>query len=132
MLAKILDKTEIEDFWPKIEHHVLKLKNSQIKPEYVKQYLIDGSYFAMVAEQDGVCHGVMIFYFVEYPSEWSCRIMGLAGVGIDRWSPFLRDFENIVKDYGCSSIELQGRKGWERFLKDDDYEFESITLRKKI
>ncbi len=33
---------------------------------------------------------------------------------------------------GCKYSLVEGRKGWERALKDDGYVFQSVTLRKEI
>lgn len=132
MQARLLDKSEIDDVWPRIEGQVKRLDCAQIRAEHIKKYLSDGSYFAMIAENRGEIVGVLLFYFIEYPTQWACRIMGLAGIGIDEWGDYLGDFEKMVKKYGCSSIEFQGRKGWERFLKNKGYNLEAVVIRKEL
>jgi hypothetical protein len=40
--------------------------------------------------------------------------------------------EKFYKDLGFEFVEVQGRKGWEKVLAPLGYEFEHITLRKRL
>ena len=43
---------------------------------------------------------------------------------------FLFKLENLAKKHGCSYIDIAGRSGWSKVLKD--YNVEYYTLRKKL
>lgn len=58
-----------------------------------------------------------------------CYVELCAGEGI-KCLPFLGVVEAWAKELGCTRMEIMGRKGWERVLKD--YTFKSITLKKEL
>ena len=59
-----------------------------------------------------------------------CNMELFSGDGIDRMLPHLQTLEKWAKDGGCKRIEVTGRKGWIKKMKD--YNVKKITLVKEI
>jgi len=129
----ISDLTEIPILWDRVLPHIVFVNNTGLlTSDHIKAYLENGSYFMWIAEDGDKIVGVLTCYFIEYPLQWCMRIVTLGGENMDSWFEGLPVIEKWAKEYGCTSIELHGRKGWEKFLNKDGYGFENVILRKKL
>ena len=61
-----------------------------------------------------------------------CYVELCAGEGGISCIEHLATVEAWAKDGGCHRIEVLGRKGWERALKEHGYGFKNITLKKDL
>lgn len=59
-----------------------------------------------------------------------CQIVAAFGSGVNDWLTHLITIEKYARDEGCSVIELTGRKGWARLLRD--YRQAAVVLEKKL
>lgn len=55
-----------------------------------------------------------------------------AGGDMDELRQMALGVEALGRLNGCTVALIEGRKGWERAMKQDGYEFASVTLRKAI
>lgn len=53
-----------------------------------------------------------------YPKKKVLNIAYLAGLDFRSWHDGLEILKDFARSHGCSSIEIRGRRGWERLLKD--------------
>jgi hypothetical protein len=60
------------------------------------------------------------------------KIIGLAGDKMEDAWPLLEEFEAFARSAGAESIEIVGRPGWARCLKDHGYEHKSTNLSKSL
>ena len=79
---------------------------------------------------DGKPHVVAVTEIVNYPHKRVANISMLAGEGRDRWLHHLESVEKWARDNDCEAIELRGRAGWERVLKD--WDLRQIILEKEL
>lgn len=74
-------------------------------------------------------NSVIVTEVVDYPQKAVCRIW-LAGGEMDELIEAEKSIVDWAKSHGCSGMEIIGRKGWERQLKD--YNAASTVLIKEI
>jgi len=74
-------------------------------------------------------NSVIVTEVVDYPKKSVCRIW-LAGGNMDELVEAEKKIVLWAKSHGCSGMEIIGRKGWERQLKD--YNAASTVLIKEI
>lgn len=74
---------------------------------------------------DAVC----ITELIEYPRERACRLIFAAGE-IGRVLEGQELVEAWARSQGCASIEIEGRRGWERMAPG--FAFESALLRRRL
>ena len=74
-------------------------------------------------------NSVIVTEVVDYPKKAVCRIW-LAGGEMDELIEAEKSIVEWAKSHGCSGMEIIGRKGWERQLKD--YKAASTVLIKEI
>lgn len=74
-------------------------------------------------------NSVIVTEIVDYPQKSVCRIW-LAGGDMDELIEAEKKVCEWAKDIGCHGIEINGRKGWERQLKD--YRASSVVLVKEL
>jgi len=59
----------------------------------------------------------IVVEIVDYPQRATCRIW-LAGGGMEERIVAEKNAHDWARELGCDSMEIIGRKGWERQLKD--------------
>jgi hypothetical protein len=77
----------------------------------------------------------VITQIVEYPSKRTCEVTYLGGDGsldIIRDKKHVQQVEEWARYNQCQDIQIIGRKGWLRVLKDQDYTERYITLGKQL
>ena len=57
-------------------------------------------------------------------------IESIGGEKIIEWKHLFPRFEKLAKDHGVAMIEIEGRPGWQRFLKD--YELRRVVVGKRL
>ena len=55
---------------------------------------------------------------VNYPRERRCGLVFCAGQHPERWLHHLQTIGDWAREQGCVAMEMQGRPGWERLLRD--------------
>lgn len=74
---------------------------------------------------DAVC----ITEIIVYPHERACRLIFAAG-DLERVLQGQGLVEAWARSEGCASIEIEGRKGWERIAPG--FRLESVLLRRRL
>jgi len=64
----------------------------------------------------------------EYPAKKMLRLCFCGGEALDAWSPEMHQaFVDFAKANECDGIEIVGRQGWPRHLKNHGYEVTGMT-----
>jgi hypothetical protein len=66
----------------------------------------------------------------DFPGAKVCYLLFLGGEDMPVWISALDTLERVAIEWGCDYLEIQGREGWKRVLKD--YEQTCVVLRKKL
>jgi len=74
-------------------------------------------------------NSVIVTEIVDYPQKTSCRIW-LAGGDMDELMEAEKEVAEWARGLGCSSMEIIGRKGWERQL--NEYQATATLLMKEL
>lgn len=77
-------------------------------------------------------NGCMVTLFVEYPLSRTCHIWLLGGDFEQVYTDHAEALDKWAKENRCDQIVVNGRKGWERKLKDRGYDFKAVILIKEI
>lgn len=81
---------------------------------------------------DGSVQAAVITEIINYPRKKTCRALQVAGSNMDEWMHLIQVIEDWAKEQGARSMELIGRKGWERYMKQYGFSFEHVTLNKEF
>jgi|6_EtaG_2_1085325.scaffolds.fasta_scaffold70869_2 hypothetical protein len=80
----------------------------------------------------GEAYALCVTQIVVYPQKKSCLIRLCVGKGMDDWMQFLEKIEEWARAMGCVQIEMRGRKGWEKTMKNLGYDRVHIAMRKPL
>ncbi len=91
----------------------------ELEPEDFLEPLSTGEMQLWVAyEDDDHINAAMVTQFIQYPQKKILRIISLAGEDFKKIKNFQAVIEGFAIKYGCTAIELWGRKGWKKLLPD--------------
>lgn len=79
---------------------------------------------------DGGCIAALVTRFADYPRYRSLVLRGMGGRLPKDWRRLLAIIERWAEIHGCRLIEMGGRWGWLRHLKD--YQFQQVLLSKHL
>ncbi len=123
---------QIPPLWPRIEPLVrrgLAHADGRYRPEDLLRGLLGRDMQLWLVAGDGI-EAVCITEIVRYPRQRRCNLFLCAGTGMRRWVPLRETIERWARAQGCVAIELQGRPGWSRVLRD--YQQTHVLLRKEL
>jgi hypothetical protein len=87
----------------------------------------------IVSDEEYNIMAVLITELVTYPLRSMVRIVLCGGEKLDKWlDTFLNKMDEYARNLGASGIEVVGRKGWERMLKNYGYEYTYTALFKEV
>jgi hypothetical protein len=86
-----------------------------------------------IGHEDDELYYVCITRIENYPSGYkTCLVLALAGFNIDDWLQNINELEKWCEHHGVEAIRLQGRKGWERKLKNYGFDHAYTVLERKV
>lgn len=85
----------------------------------------------VIASTVGDLLAALVTEVVEYgDGSKTCVIGLLGGVAMGRWMHLMSELEQWAREAGCTRLEVHGRRGWARMLKD--YQQPFVVLRKEL
>ena len=109
-----------------------RVEDRHVKVEDMELHVRSGEWLLwLVTDEDQCLHALAITTFVYYPQLTAFRIIFTAGDNED-WASRMGELETFAATNGAQEVEVLGRKGWERVLRDRGFEFQNITLSKRI
>lgn len=131
-LSQMLNVDAIDNRWSDISKLLECLEDDRVNIDNIYDKIVDGEWHLWVAvNSDDSIYSVAVTTFIHYPLVTNLRIVFLAGE-FEKWAEIIRIFEQFALINDCHEVEIKGRKGWERVLRDRGYELKSVTLRKRI
>lgn len=116
---------KIDTIWQDVEPLIQKVIDYQERHGGARAFLPDikkglkaQKYQMWAAHKDNIIEAVMITEIVQMPSRKVCSMFMVGGSGLNNWVHHLSTIEEWAKSLNCDSLELWGRTGWERLLKD--------------
>lgn len=132
-LSLMISIQAIDKNWSDITKFLERLVDEKCSLEDMYNKITDGDWHLWVATDydTNMIYAVAITAFIEYPRSTNLRMIFVSGDG-ENWPIALKVFEHFALVNDCHEVEVLGRKGWERVLRDRGYELKSVTLRKRI
>lgn len=132
-LSQVISTRAIDNHWSVISTYLTRLVDEKCTLEDMYTNVVEGYWHLWVATDydTNEIYAVAITAFVDYPQCTNLRMIFVSGDG-ENWPIALKVFEHFALVNGCHDVEIKGRKGWERVLRDRGYELKSVTLRKRI
>lgn len=135
-LRKIEHLEELQNMWiwaaPWIEKAVGE-EGGWYELDVIKSWLEQGALQLWIAD-DGP--GVPVAFLVtEVIREGNDKVLQLrwcGGRNIESWVHLLKGVEEVAKWNSVAKVEVIGRKGWERQLREYGYEFKHVVLGKRL
>jgi len=123
----------IDTLWPTLEIFLSRVADNKVHTEDIYNLCMDGVWLLWVHQvpDTGDITSVAVTEFIEYPQTTNLKVLFLSGDGGD-WLSGMSICERFARINQCESIEIHGRKGWERVLKTGGYSMSHITLNKRI
>jgi|TARA_R110000796_G_scaffold101324_1_gene210036 hypothetical protein len=93
------------------------------------KYLILGQSQLWMAfdDEDNKPKGALVTRIEDYPLKKMINYLYIGGDDLKEWhKDMLAIVEKFAREQGCEGMELVGRKGWDRFLKDCGWEAKHI------
>lgn len=79
----------------------------------------------------GLVYAAMVTEILQYVGgAKTCMLLLLGGTEMRRWIHLIEEVEQWAREEGCSQLEIHGRRGWKRMLKQYTQPF--IVLRKEL
>lgn len=132
-LLPLTNMIAVNDMWPQIETLLHRVADEKVTVEDIYHFVAEGRWLLWICEvpNDMSLTSVIVTEFIEYPQVTNLRIIFLSGDDED-WAYGIRTFEDFARINKCHSLEVLGRKGWERVLRESGYKLNYITLSKRI
>lgn len=132
-LLPLCETGAIDNLWPTIEHMLERVTDEKVGVSDVYDFVIDGRWMLWVCQIPDTLEitSVLVTEFIHYPQVCNLRVVFLSGDDED-WAYGIAVFEDFARINGCHEVEILGRKGWERVLRDKGFSLNHITLSKRI
>ena len=132
-LLPLCETGAIHDLWPTIEPMLTRVADEKVTVSDIYDFVMDGTWMLWVCQIPDTeeITSVIVTEFIRYPQVCNLRVIFLSGDDED-WAYGMTVFEDFARINTCHEVEVLGRKGWERVLKDQGFKLNHITLSKRI
>jgi len=128
MAAVCVDPKRIGEVWPhfreRIERAITKVGLNKI--EYVEKDVLAGRSLLWLAYDGLIVHAAAITQLVG----GVCEIVACSGENLPLFLPLINDLEQFARDENCRAMQISGRKGWIRVLKN--YKAKAVILERTL
>ncbi len=126
----VVGEAQIAAIWPQVAPLILRAIRvyNEHSLDEIYSSLLDGSRQLWVSGDQKI-ESILITQLINKADEKICFLELCAGRGVES-AKFLNIIEKWAKDAGCARMELSGRPGWKRKLKD--YNLKKIILSKEL
>jgi len=126
-----VEPEHIDSVWEETEHLIQRTDDRESNSQDIYKAVKSGQWQLILVIGEKGIQAACTVSFVYYPTgNKMCRIETVAGDNIQEWAYHLQSVEEWAKLNKCVAMDIFGRKGWEKFLKPSNYEFEAVLLRK--
>jgi hypothetical protein len=94
---------------------------NKFTPAWIKQRIESRDYQLWVAYRDGEFVMFGITEICVYPEKKACKMLFGGGILYSEYASHVSIIEDWARSNGCHSIELQGRKGWNKVLAENGF-----------
>lgn len=130
-----IDSYYLDYIWYKLEPYIEKAlahSDNKFNLDSIGRECREGNYLAWMVYNSQEITGCLITELLQYPCSRRLSVLLLAA---DDFSDVVCDidrFRTWAKQNGADAIECYGRPGWEKLLKDHDFQKIHTLLRMKV
>jgi len=114
--AVIIEPNDIGSFWPLAKDYIGRCDHKRFNSNDIYECLLKSTLHLVMVYEDSILKGACIFKVANVKSK-KILITVLGGDGAN-WNNAIKDFSRQLLERGYKRLEIQGRKGWLRALKD--------------
>jgi hypothetical protein len=121
---------DVSVVWETIEEYIqgaIDHSQGEATLEDYYEHLSTGDMQLWLAVDKSNILACMVTQIAPYPSKRVLRIIAIGGIEMERWIQFLPDVEHWALNMGCTSLEVWGRKGWLKILRDWECSYHILT-----
>jgi len=132
---------KVEEYWSLVDFMLregLKYDGDPMSIKDLKNGLLDGSFqlFIMFGSDDGEKYkvfGVFVTRIMILPNFKQCEVILLKGEKRELWQDeAAQAIENLAIQEDCKRIAVHARPGWQKFLKERDWEVKRYLYTKEL
>lgn len=131
-----VETARLDDAWSEIAPFIqmgLDYANNEMELVDVYQQIKQHRVVPIVMSYQGEILSVVTMEISEKPQKRVMCLMTAGGTEIDSWlDEFMDVATQLAIEQGCSSIYINGRKGWEKKLKRYGYKHQYAVLAKDL
>ena len=120
MKATIVKPEDVPYIWSNVGPmlaRVTERSEGELDPDDYLNSLMDGQMQLWIFTEDNNIVMSMVTQFIPYPKKRILRVIAMAGERFKEvHENFISMLEAFAIKYGCSALELWGRKGWKKML----------------
>lgn len=124
--ASVFLEREVDRCQPWIEAALERSARSHAFQDVKALILSGGAHLWSTAD------GCLVTCFIDYPLSKTTHIWLCGGDFEQVYTTHAEDIYRWARQHECDQIVVNGRKGWERRLKNRGYEFKAVVLIKEI
>ena len=124
---------EIDSIWDQVKDQIKRTDCEFLNHNDIKTLLKEGYYILWVVREINTkkIMAVVIIEMVQYIRHKISRVVSIGGDKMQEWLNYhLHALEEWSKSKGCSHMDIYGRIGWKKVLKE--YTEHCILLRKQL
>ena len=127
-----MDPAEAYKAWPLVSFHIRQamMRGGISSFDDVQRRVLGGNSLLWLAFNKDTIEAAAVTEINK--TEWRklCVIVACGGSNMDNWLPLIAGIEKYAKTQDCTAMQIMGRKGWFRKLKD--YRTTKIVLEKEL
>lgn len=116
--AVIVSTTSIESLWPHVKHYITRCDGDVSTADDLYPLLLNGDRYLCLAVDGIEIKGACIWRVVE--GFIKKAVITTLGGDDANWNDAITDFSKQLTVLGFKRLEVQGRRGWLRSLKEFD------------
>jgi len=123
---------DVPKIWPHMSHFIQRAmeRGGMGRFEDVQRDVLTTNAYLWLAIESGSVLAAAVTKVTDEPHYRLCTIVACGGHDWGRWGQLIEGLEKYARAEGCSRMEIAGRPGWLRRLRD--YKLAKIVIRKEL
>lgn len=123
---------ELDLYWDKVAHLFAndRVLSNWVTVESIKARLDANRADLWITESLGSALIGATYSRVDKTKTYLVEMMASEEGAEEGWAEVIKPIEQQAKEWGCTTIQIRGRKGWQRLFKD--YKLRQITLEQTL
>jgi hypothetical protein len=126
-----VDPARVGELWPHVAAYIRRaMQRGQGDFAGTERDVLAGRALLWLAHVEHHVLAAAVTQIAEDHAGKLCNLVACGGHDWDRFGHLIGGIEKYARDEGCQAVEITGRKGWSRRLRD--FSVKHVTLRKEL